>query len=103
MTLRDKIKKLCKEAGIPITKLETDLGFARGYISKLDKSTPRYANLQKIANYFGVGINHLVTETENHSYMEDTMLYIRISKDTELEHAIKKILYSRRPRKKAYY
>lgn len=61
MTLRDIIKKLCKETGISINKLENDLGFAKGYISKLDKSAPNSAKLQKIADYFGVSLDYLMT------------------------------------------
>lgn len=61
MTLRDTIKNLCKKNSISINKLETELGFAKGYISKLDKSTPNAAKLQKIADYFDVTLDYLMT------------------------------------------
>lgn len=60
MTLKDNIKNLCKEKGVSMNKLETDLEFGKGYISKLDKSVPNSAKLQKIADYFGVSIDYLL-------------------------------------------
>ena len=57
---------------------------------KRDKSVPKSDKMQKIADYFGVSLDYLMVGKENHSYIEDTMLYIRILKDTELEQAIKK-------------
>lgn len=62
MTLRDKIKELCKQSNISLNKLESDLGFAKGYISKLDKSTPNSSKLQQIANYFGISLDSLLGE-----------------------------------------
>ena len=61
MTLKDNIKNLCKEKGVSMNKLETDLEFGKGYISKLDKSVPNSAKLQKIADYFGVSVDYLMT------------------------------------------
>lgn len=90
MTLRDTIKKLCKEAGISVNKLESDLGFAKGYISKLDKSTPNSAKLQKIADYFGVSLDYLMTGNNSKYSDEDALLDVRISEDAELKEAIKK-------------
>ena len=61
MTLRERIKELCKERNISLNKLERECGFAKGYISKLDKSTPNSENLQKIADYLGVSTDFLMT------------------------------------------
>lgn len=60
MTLKDKVKELCKEERVSMNVLEGELGFAKGYLSKLDKSTPNVANLQKIADYFHVTLDYLV-------------------------------------------
>lgn len=60
MSLKDTIKSLCKSNGISMNKLESELGFAKGYISKLEKSTPNSAKLQKIADYFGVTLDYLM-------------------------------------------
>lgn len=61
MTLKERIVTLCKQNNIPVSKLEKELGFAGGYISKLDKSTPNSAKLQKIAGFFGVTLDYLMT------------------------------------------
>lgn len=65
MTLKDRIKALCKANGISMNQLETDLHFGKGYISKLDKSTPNTIKIQKIADYFEVSVDYLMTGEEN--------------------------------------
>lgn len=35
----ERVKQLCKERKIPISRLEKDLGFANGYIGQLRKGT----------------------------------------------------------------
>ena len=60
MSLKVTIKSLGKSNGISMNKLESELGFAKGYISKLEKSTPNSAKLQKIADYFGVRLDSLM-------------------------------------------
>lgn len=41
MTSVERIRNLCKERKIPISRLERDLGFANGYIGQLRKGTIR--------------------------------------------------------------
>lgn len=74
MTLREVIKDLCKCNNISVNKLESDLGFAKGYISKLDKSTPNSAKLQKIADYFNVTLDFLMSGKKSH--ISDSNYYI---------------------------
>lgn len=56
----NKIKEFCKSKKISINKMEQDLGFAKGYISKLNNSSPSVANAKKIADYLHVNINKLI-------------------------------------------
>lgn len=84
MTLRERIKILCKKNGISLNKLETECGFAKGYLSKLDKSTPNMVYLQRVANFFGVTTDFLLTGKEN---VED--IAILDVKLTELDSRIK--------------
>ena len=58
----EKIKTLCKSKGITLSKMEADLGFGSGYISKLDKSSPSVKNVQKIADYLEIAINDLLNQ-----------------------------------------
>lgn len=60
MGLKERIKSLCKDKGISMNKLEEILGFGKGYISKLNSSTPNTAKIKKIADYFGVSITYLL-------------------------------------------
>lgn len=73
MTLRERIKELCKKNGVSLNKLEDELGFAKGYMSKLDKSTPNAVKIQKIADYFGVSVDYLMTgnEDSNNYYLNE--------------------------------
>ncbi len=56
------IKELCKRKGVSINKLEYDLGFAKGYVCKLNASSPSIENAKKIADYFGISIDDLIKE-----------------------------------------
>lgn len=56
----EKIKGICKKRKIAISKLEEDLGFTKGYIYKLEKSSPSVDNAKKIADYLNVPIDKLV-------------------------------------------
>lgn len=58
--MHSKIKSLCKEKGISINKLEKDLGFSKGYVSKLNASSPSVDKVRKIAEYLKVEIKDLI-------------------------------------------
>lgn len=66
-TIRERVKNLCNEYQVSMNKLESELGFAKGYLSKLDKSTPNSNNLQKIADFFNVTLDYLVTGETTYS------------------------------------
>lgn len=62
MSTYEIIKKLCDERGIALTALEKELEFGRGSLGKLKSGgTSSAKRLQKVADYFGVSINYLVT------------------------------------------
>lgn len=52
----DKVKSICKERKIPISKLEKDLGFSNGYISQLKKGVFPADRLIAISDYLNVSI-----------------------------------------------
>lgn len=60
----ENVKRLCKERGIPIMRVETDCGIANGTIGKWESrnSSPRTATLLKVAKYLGVTLDELVNE-----------------------------------------
>lgn len=55
-----KIKSLCEEKNISVYFLEKQLGLSTGSVCKWEKSVPRADTLSKVANYFGVSINHFL-------------------------------------------
>lgn len=62
MTLSDRIQQLISKNGTSQSELEKTLGFGKGTISKWKGSTaPSADKLQKIAEYFGVTIDYLMT------------------------------------------
>lgn len=61
MTVFERIEELRKSTGISQGKLEKELGFSNGSISKWKNSTPKSDRLQKLADYFGVSVEYLMT------------------------------------------
>lgn len=60
----ERVKALCKERKIAISRLEKDLGFSNGYIGQLKKGVFPDDRLKMIANYFDVSIDYLMTGDE---------------------------------------
>ena len=58
----EKVKAICKERKIPISRLERELGYANGYISQLRKGTFPSDRLIEIANYLNVSVAELTEE-----------------------------------------
>ena len=61
MTTVDRIKMICKERKIPISKLEKDCAFANGYIGQLKKGTVPDDRLRIISDYLGISAEELST------------------------------------------
>ncbi len=60
----EKVKAICKERKIPISRLEKDLGYANGYIGQLRKGTFPDDRLVEIANYLNVATAYLTGEEQ---------------------------------------
>ena len=60
----DRVKKICKERKIPISRLERDLGFSNGYIGQLRKGVFPSDRLTLIADYLNVSVDYLMTGTD---------------------------------------
>lgn len=61
----DRVKKICKERKIPISKLERELGFSNGYISQLKKGVFPSDRLILIANYLQVSTEFLMNVVDD--------------------------------------
>ena len=60
----ERVKEICREKKIPISKLERELGFANGYISQLKKGTFPADRLLLIAKYLNTDTEFLLTGKE---------------------------------------
>ena len=61
MLTYESIKKLCKNKGVTVTGAEKALGFARGSLCKVDTNKPSMEKVQKLADYFGVSVEFLIS------------------------------------------
>ena len=61
----ERVRTICSERKIPISRLERDLGFSNGYIGQLRKGVFPADRLAMIANYLGVTTNYLLTGEES--------------------------------------
>ena len=77
MLTYERIKTLCKEKGVTVTGTEKELGFARGSLCKVNTNKPSMEKVQKLADYFGVSVQYLMTGEEDtsdetpHYYLDD--------------------------------
>lgn len=71
----ERVKTICKDRKIPISKLERDLGYSNGYIGQLRKGTFPNDRLKEIAEYLEVSIDYLMTG-EDKSSLTDNKYYI---------------------------
>lgn len=80
MLTYNRIKELCKTKGVTVTKTEQELGFARGSLCKINTNKPSMEKVQKIANYFNVSVDYLMTGTDD-SAKEQSQLSARDERD----------------------
>ena len=64
MNAVERVKSICKERKIPISKLEADCGFSNGYIGQLRKGTFPDDRLRKIAKYLNLSPDFIATGEE---------------------------------------
>ena len=61
----ERVRAICKERKIAISKLEKDLGFSNGYIGQLRKGVFPADRLAAIADYLSVSTEFLMSGIEN--------------------------------------
>ena len=83
MSTYDVIADLCKKNKIAVTALEKELGFGRGSIGKLRNGNTTIERLQKIANFFGVTVDYLTSDSESSSQELTSKDMKDITKDVE--------------------
>ena len=63
----ERIKSICKERKIAISKLEKDCGFGNSYIRELRKGTLPADRLLTISQYLGMSMYYLMTGEDERS------------------------------------
>lgn len=59
--LLENIRRLCSKKPISIAKLERETGISNGTISRWDASSPTIDNVRKVADFFGVSVDDLLS------------------------------------------
>lgn len=60
--LYQNIVVLCKGKGISISKLEKETGLGNGTVGRWEKSSPSVENVKKVADYFEVSVDYLISK-----------------------------------------
>ena len=92
MSTYEIIISLCEKDGIALTALETKLGFGRGSLGKLKNGgSTSIKRLQKIADYFNVGIDYLTGNKSEERNADN--LTVRDTKEiTEMMNGVEELL-----------
>lgn len=64
MEFYDRLCRLIKDKGLSQRKVEIDLGFSNGAMSKWKNHTPNMDKVQRLAEYFNVSAEYLMTGEE---------------------------------------
>lgn len=92
MSIKERIKELCDKQGISMNKLESILGFGKGYCSKLDGvHKPNLNNIQKIADYFNVPLDYLTGRSKTNKNEELGKSIARLNNDKNISEAMVKL------------
>ena len=87
MTTFDRLKNLCEEQKISIVELEEKLGFGRNSLYGWKKKIPNGANLEKVADYFGISVDYLLGRTDKKRYYDLTA-----KDERDIQNELKKII-----------
>ena len=75
----ERVKTICKERKIPISKLESDCGFSNGYIGQLRKGTFPNDRLLVISEYLNVSTEYLSTGKTSEFSPEMALTDVKLS------------------------
>ncbi|KKB93964.1 MULTISPECIES: helix-turn-helix domain-containing protein [Bacillus] len=68
MTTFERVKKLCKDRGISLSRLEENVGFGKNSIYSWKQNNPSSDKLKKVADYFNVSVDYLLGRTEKENF-----------------------------------
>ena len=79
------VREICKEKGIPVSRLERDCGFANGYLNPQKLQKLPYDRAVVIAKYLDLSIDYLLTGEERKNSPAEPGRFIT---DAELKFAL---------------
>lgn len=59
-----QVLRFCEARGISVHRLEKELGFGKSTIARWQRSSPRLDSVKKVADFFGVTLEELVSSGE---------------------------------------
>lgn len=83
----ESIRKLCKSNSISPTKLEEELGFSQGLISRWKDKTPSLDKIVDIADYFDISLDELIGRKqiiESNINEEFILTLIKLTKENKI-------------------
>lgn len=86
MEIVERVRLLCKEKGIAISKMEKDLGYGNGYFNPKKLRAIPSSRLKEIAEYLDVSVNELLGENDKEYYFDPDTIRMaqQIYEDKEL-------------------
>ena len=78
----DNVKRLCEKNKISISKLENECGLGNATIKGWKNSSPTVETIKKVADFFGVTVNELITEKgeeQNTKQIEQTISSLEVA------------------------
>lgn len=74
----DKLKELCNKKGVKPSRVAIECGFSKGTVShwKNSGTIPQRDILKKIANYFDVSVDYLLSNDEKETQVNDKALIL---------------------------
>lgn len=67
MLIFNNVLNLCKRNGISIAKLEREVGLGNATVRGWADSSPTVDKLKLVADYFGVSVDDLLSDTQNYT------------------------------------
>lgn len=87
--LYTRIATACKLAGITVSQLEKDLGFARGYLGKIKTgSNPSWRAVERVADRLNISRDYLFGKADNPHYAVTPDLHEKL---VELSYSVKQL------------
>ncbi|MBC2136662.1 MULTISPECIES: helix-turn-helix domain-containing protein [Listeria] len=70
MTIVDRVKSLCQKRDMSLNDLEKELNFGKNSIYRWKERNPSIDKVDKVADYFNVSTDYLLSRTDN-PYLDD--------------------------------